>query len=76
MQVWGQQEVISQALFTLTKDERKKCCEWLKGVKFLDGYASNISRCVNINEGKIMGIKSHDSHVLLQRLLLAMIHSC
>ena len=43
LQVRGQQEVMPQALFTLTKDEGKKCCEWLKGVKFLDAYASNIS---------------------------------
>ena len=38
-------------------------------MKFPDGYASNISRCVNTNEGTISGMKSHDFHVLLQRLL-------
>ena len=63
-----------QASFNLMKDEHKKYCEWLKGVKFPDGYAFNISRCVNVKEGKIMDMKSHDSHVLLQRLLPAMIH--
>jgi len=41
----------------------------LKGVKFPDGYASNISRCVNVKEGKISGMKSYDCHVLLQSLL-------
>ncbi|XP_059635684.1 uncharacterized protein LOC132277860 [Cornus florida] len=39
-----------------------------RNVKFPDGYASNISRCVNVNNCKISGLKSHDSHVLLQRL--------
>ncbi|XP_012828525.1 PREDICTED: uncharacterized protein LOC105949753 [Erythranthe guttata] len=58
-----------RALFTLSLKEKKSFCEFLKGVKFPDGYAANISRCVNIKDGKITGLKSHDCHVLLQRLL-------
>ncbi|KAH7841811.1 hypothetical protein Vadar_034558 [Vaccinium darrowii] len=38
-------------------------------IKLPDGYASNFSRCVNVKEGKISGMKSHDYHVFLQRLL-------
>ncbi|XP_071939969.1 uncharacterized protein [Coffea arabica] len=38
-------------------------------VKYPDGYAANISRCVNIKDGKISGLKSHDCHILLQRML-------
>ncbi|KAK2633810.1 hypothetical protein Ddye_028602 [Dipteronia dyeriana] len=37
--------------------------------EFPDSFASNIARCVNANEGKILGLKSHDCHVLLQRLI-------
>ena len=44
-------------------------CKFLKSVKFPDGYAENISRNVNISDGKISGLKSHVCHVLLQRLL-------
>ncbi|XP_012829657.1 PREDICTED: uncharacterized protein LOC105950835 [Erythranthe guttata] len=58
-----------RALFTLSPKEKKSFCKFLKGVKFPDGYAVNISRCVNIKDGKITGLKSHDCHVLLQRLL-------
>ena len=29
-------------------------------VKVPDGYASNISQCVQVNERKIFGLKSHD----------------
>ena len=54
----------SAALFTLTKDEKKSICNWLKSVKFLDGYESDISRCVHEYIDKITGIKSHDCHVL------------
>ena len=38
-------------------------------MKYPDGYAANISRCVNIKDGKISGLKSHDCHILLQRML-------
>ena len=57
------------ACYTLTFEERKEFCKFLKSVKFPDGYAANISRNVNISDGKILGLKSHDCHVLLQRLL-------
>lgn len=34
-----------------------------------NSYASNISRSVHVEECKIYGLKSHDSHVLFQHLL-------
>ena len=34
-----------------------------------DGHASNLRRCVNIKEGKLVGMKSHDAHVFMERLL-------
>ncbi|XP_012830522.1 PREDICTED: uncharacterized protein LOC105951618 isoform X2 [Erythranthe guttata] len=58
-----------RAIYALSQKERKEFCQFLKGVQFPDGYAANISRCVNIKDGKITGLKSHDCHVLLQRLL-------
>ena len=57
------------ASYTLPMPERKKFCEWLNSIKLPDGYASNISQCVNINDHKISGMKSHDYHIFLQRLL-------
>lgn len=55
------------ACFKLSHDEKNGFCDFLKSAKFPDGYASNISRC--IKEKKICGLKSHDCHVLLQRLI-------
>ncbi|KAI3450391.1 hypothetical protein Pfo_007056 [Paulownia fortunei] len=51
--------------------DRNECefCHFLKSVKFPDGYAANISRNVNVNDGKLYGLKTDDCHVLLQRLL-------
>nr|XP_023899147.1 uncharacterized protein LOC112011004 [Quercus suber] len=41
----------------------------LKQLKYPDGYAANISRSVNAKNGRLSGLKSHDCHVLLQRIL-------
>ena len=57
------------ACYTLSKTERQEFCEFLKSVRFPDGYASNISRCANVSDGNVSGLKSHDCHVLLQKLL-------
>ncbi|KAI3469973.1 hypothetical protein Pfo_026636 [Paulownia fortunei] len=37
--------------------------------RFPDGYTTNISMNMNVNDGKLYGLKIHDCHVLLQRLL-------
>ncbi|GLT24991.1 hypothetical protein SLA2020_001500 [Shorea laevis] len=58
-----------KATYVLSKDQRKSVCEWLKDLKLPDGYASNISRCVNMQEARLQGLKSHDCHVFMQRLL-------
>lgn len=41
----------------------------VKEVRVPDGYASNISRCVQLKGHKITGLKSHDCHFLLHYLL-------
>ncbi|KAK9078683.1 hypothetical protein SSX86_002740 [Deinandra increscens subsp. villosa] len=58
-----------KASYTLTKQQVNDVCTWLKQVKFPDGYASNIGRCVNVKEGGFYNFKSHDCHVFMQRLL-------
>ena len=57
------------ASYTLTNSERVEFCKFLKLIKFLNGFVSNISWCVNEREGKILGLKMHDCHILLHRLL-------
>ncbi|KAJ9553036.1 hypothetical protein OSB04_017081 [Centaurea solstitialis] len=42
--------------------------DFLKSVRLPDGYASNISRCVT-SDGKLTNLKTHDSHILLQKFL-------
>lgn len=57
------------AIYTLSKDQQRSTCEFIKSVRVPDGYSSNISGCVNVDEPKITGLKSHDCHVLMQVLL-------
>ncbi|XXG84911.1 hypothetical protein AAC387_Pa11g0115 [Persea americana] len=45
------------ACYTMSLAEKKDICEFLASVKFPDGYASNISRRVNIKECRIAGMK-------------------
>ncbi|XP_040994342.1 uncharacterized protein LOC121240884 [Juglans microcarpa x Juglans regia] len=65
----GNHTSMSLACYMLNVTKRKSFCARLSEVKFLDGFASNIARCVNITEGKIMGMKSHDCHIFMQYLL-------
>jgi hypothetical protein len=57
------------ALFAMSKSERRAFCDFLRKVKVPDGYCRNISKCVNVTEGKIVGLKTHDCHVLMQQLM-------
>ena len=62
----GNKYLKPHACYTLTSMERREFCAFLKSIKFPDGYAANISKRVNIEDGKILGLKSHDCHVLFQ----------
>ncbi|CAD6336419.1 unnamed protein product [Miscanthus lutarioriparius] len=54
------------ALYSLGKDDKEIMCKFLHGVKFPDGYAANIRRCVDVNGCKLSGLKTHDLHSTLQ----------
>ncbi|KAL3839108.1 hypothetical protein ACJIZ3_023699 [Penstemon smallii] len=69
LQKRGNTTVKPKACYNLSSTEKKGFYDFLRSVKFPDGYAANISRCVK--EGKISGLKTHDCHVLLQRLIPA-----
>ena len=58
-----------KASYALTTEQKRNICIWLKEMKLPDGYASNISRCVDVDDCKFYGLKSHDCHKLMERLL-------
>jgi len=63
------QMYLPAAPYSMSLDEKKLFCQILKGVKFPDGYASDIRHNIHVNEKKIFGLKSHESHIILQHLL-------
>jgi hypothetical protein len=59
------------AQYTLSTKQKKVFCDFLREVKFPDRFASNISWCLNADGTKVQGQKTHDCHILLQRILPA-----
>lgn len=57
------------ASYTLSKLEKKTMMQCLSSTKVPSGYSSNVKRLVNMKEKKIVGLKSHDCHVLMTQLL-------
>jgi hypothetical protein len=63
---------IPRVPYYLKSAERKEILMWLKKLKFLDYYASNIKRALNINTDKLNGLKSYDYHIIIERLMPVM----
>ncbi|KAL5579091.1 hypothetical protein UlMin_011533 [Ulmus minor] len=57
------------AEYTFSEANRRKFCRFVRSVKFSDGFAPNLSKNVAQNDSHIVGLKSHDCHVIMQRLL-------
>ena len=44
-------------------------CKRLAILKVPDGYNSNIAKCISMDECKMVGLKPHDCHILMQQLI-------
>ncbi|WMV53470.1 hypothetical protein MTR67_046855 [Solanum verrucosum] len=60
---------LAKACFSMKPAEKKLFCTVLKNAKLPKGCVSNISRCVEVDEMKISGYKSHDAHFIMHYLL-------
>ena len=69
----GDRWMKSHATYTLTPEDSKKFCEFLKSVRFPNGFASNLRKNVIDGNNKRTGLKSHDHPVIMQQLLLTRI---
>jgi hypothetical protein len=58
-----------RAPYILSPEQKNKLLQFFRDLKVPDSFSSNISRCVNLKEGKLSGLKSHDCHVILNHLL-------
>ena len=65
----GNNTYLPPAPTTLSRVEKQQFCKRLFMMKLPDGYGSNIGNCVDVNQCKIKGLKSHNFHLLMQQLL-------
>jgi hypothetical protein len=65
----GGKYVMPQADYALSQMDKKSVLHFFKDLKVPDGFSSNISRRVNLKEGKLSGTKTHDCHVILNHIL-------
>ncbi|XP_065874236.1 uncharacterized protein [Euphorbia lathyris] len=61
--------IYPKSCYSLSQNQKKLVCDWVKLLRFPDGYVSNLGRCVDDKKAKLFGMKSHDCHVFMQRLL-------
>jgi len=55
---------------TLSRKEKISFCQCLHNVKVPQGYSLNIKSLVQLKDLKLVGLKFHDCHVLMQKLLI------
>uniref|UniRef100_A0A803N5B0 DUF4218 domain-containing protein n=1 Tax=Chenopodium quinoa TaxID=63459 RepID=A0A803N5B0_CHEQI len=53
----------------MSLEQKRKLCQVIKNAKLPQGYASNLSRYVQVGERKIVGYKSYDAHFMMNYLL-------
>ncbi|KAL0430751.1 UNVERIFIED_CONTAM: hypothetical protein Sradi_0701100 [Sesamum radiatum] len=61
--------IMPKAVYTLGKEQKRKVCEWIRGLKFPDGYAFNLACCFDMMELRMHSMKSHDCDVFMQKLI-------
>jgi hypothetical protein len=60
-----------KARYTLSRSKKIEFYNFFKEAKFPNNYAANIERCITTEGTSLLGLKTHDRHILLQRILPA-----
>jgi hypothetical protein len=63
-----------KADYCLKPNQQKEVMRWMKDLKFSDGYAADFKRSMNLNIMKMKGLKSHDFHIIMERLMPVMFY--
>jgi hypothetical protein len=61
------------APFFLKLKDKKEVLRWMKKLKFSDGYAAGLKRCVNVMAKKFNGLKNHVYHIIMERVMSVML---
>jgi len=70
----GRRTYLPLTCYTMSRQEKISFCFCLKGVKVPQRYSSNIKSLVSMQDLKLVGLKSHDCHIVMKQLLLVVIH--
>lgn len=54
---------------SFSKKMKSTFCKRLAILKVSDGYSSNIAKCISVDECKMVGLKPHGCHILMQQLI-------
>ncbi|XP_073526184.1 uncharacterized protein [Phyllobates terribilis] len=65
----GKKTFLPPTCYTMSRKEKKVFCECLHGIKVPSGYLSNVKRLVSLSDIRLIGMKSHDCHVLINVFL-------
>jgi hypothetical protein len=63
-----------KAEYYLKPKEQKEVMRWMKDLKFPDDFAAGFRRYMNLKTMKMKGLKSHDFHIIMERLVSVMFH--
>jgi hypothetical protein len=55
--------------FCFKLKDRKEVLRCMKILKFLHGYVAGLKQCVNAETWKLNGLKIHDYHIIMKRLM-------
>ncbi|KAL6284249.1 hypothetical protein ACE6H2_015178 [Prunus campanulata] len=61
--------------WNLSRAEKRAVCNSFYGMKVPEGYSLNIKNLVPLKDSRLLGLKSHDCHTLMQQLLHVAIRS-
>ncbi|KAL9672133.1 hypothetical protein QQ045_028381 [Rhodiola kirilowii] len=65
----SRKETVTKAPYTVTPNEKVEILELIKDAKYPSGYARSLRNKINLDDKKFIGLKTHDCHVMLQRLV-------
>ncbi|KAK1410808.1 hypothetical protein QVD17_37348 [Tagetes erecta] len=65
----GERVYLPPACYNTSKEERKQFCQCLHDIKVPSSYSANIKRLVSMKDSKLIGMKSHDCHVLMTHMI-------
>ncbi|CAL9024947.1 unnamed protein product [Prunus brigantina] len=56
--------------WNLSRAEKRAVCNFFYGMKVPKGYCSNIKNLISLKDSRLLGLKSHDCHTLMQNCSL------